>query len=229
MRLLLADDHSLFRDALVQYIERAEPDATVALARDVHELMEIMASENDGFDLILLDMRMPGMDGLQGLVKIKDRHPDVPVAIISGLAEKEDIERALSLGAVGYFSKTMSGKALVSGVREIIDGKKTYIARDHNTNAIMPSYYHGANGAKPLPNGMAAKPQESYHGENVFNLTPREREVLSYLRQGIQNKEIARSLDLQIVTVKLHVRSICRKMNVQNRTQAALKAQEAGL
>lgn len=228
MRLLLADDHSLFRDTLVQYIERAEPDATVALARDVHELMEIMAAENDGFDLILLDMRMPGMDGLQGLVKIKGRHPDVPVAIISGLAEKEDVEHALSLGAVGYFSKTMSGKALVSGVKEIIGGK-TYVARDHNTNEIMPSHYHGTNGAKPSLNGMAGRPQENYQAESVFNLTPREREVLSYLRQGVQNKEIARSLDLQIVTVKLHVRSICRKMNVQNRTQAALKAQEIGL
>lgn len=228
MRLLLADDHSLFRDALVQYIERAEPDATVALARDVHELMEVMAAGDAVFDLILLDMRMPGMDGLQGLVKIKTRHPDVPVAIISGLAEKEDVEQALSLGAAGYFPKTMSGKALVSGIREIIDGK-IYIARDHNTNEIMPSHYHGASSAKPPLGGMAGRAQESYQAGNSFSLTPREREVLSYLRQGVQNKEIARALNLQIVTVKLHVRSICRKLNVQNRTQAALKAQEAGL
>ncbi|MBI4030561.1 MAG: response regulator transcription factor [Proteobacteria bacterium] len=228
MRLLLADDHSLFRDALVQYIERAEPDATVALARDVHELMEVMAAGDAVFDLILLDMRMPGMDGLQGLVKIKTRHPDVPVAIISGLAEKEDVEQALSLGAAGYFPKTMSGKALVSGIREIIDGK-IYIARDHNTNEIMPSHYHGASSAKSPLGGMAGRAQENYQAGNSFSLTPREREVLSYLRQGVQNKEIARALDLQIVTVKLHVRSICRKLNVQNRTQAALKAQEAGL
>jgi DNA-binding NarL/FixJ family response regulator len=221
MKLLLADDHSLFRDALVEYIERAEPDSSVLIARDVHEVMGLMAESPD-IDLILLDLRMPGMNGLQGLEKLRAQYPGTPVALISGLAEKEDVEKAMALGAAGYFPKTMSGKALLAGIREILSGGE-FVARDHNTNEIMSSHYPSHSAQEKNGHSNAEGSAET------FRLTPREKEVLAYLQRGESNKEIARALDLQVVTIKLHVRSICRKMGVENRTQAALIAQKQGL
>lgn len=219
MRLVLADDHTLFRDAVAQYILRAEPAAEILVARDVHGVMEVLDS-HDGVHLILLDLRMPGMEGMGGLKKIRESHPKIPVALLSGFAEEKDVRQAMSLGARGYFPKTLSGQVLLSGIRRILDGDN-FVAMDHNTNSYMPSYFSGENNDNGTGNAATS--------ENRFKLTPRENQVLQFLSRGVSNKEIARALDLQIVTVKLHVRGICRKLDVQNRTQAALKAREMGL
>lgn len=224
MNLLLADDHTLFRDALTQFIERAEPEAKVILAKDLHEVMEIMEGK-PAVDLILLDLRMPGMQGLQGLEKIRKVYPDTKVALLSGLAEKEDVEKALALGAYGYFPKTLSGKAMLSGIHKIIAGEK-YLAVDHNNDEIMPSYYNDNSGNYGGMSDMAQAPLEKEAGHA---LTKREKEVLGFLLRGASNKEIARALDLQVVTVKLHVRGVCRKLGAKNRTQAALMAQKLGI
>ncbi len=210
MKLLLADDHTLFRDTLVQYVERAEPHAEVSLAKDFPEVLAIM-DKDPSQDLILLDLRMPGMNGLDGLDTIRERFPDVPVALMSGMAEPHDVQVALEKGAVGYFPKTLSGKSLLKGIQKVLGGEQ-FLPLEDQSSAIMPSYYddHSTAGAEVL-------------------LSPREREVLSYLARGYSNKEIANVLDLQIVTIKLHVRGICRKLDAKNRTQAAMKAQKMGL
>lgn len=225
MRLLLADDHTLFRDALVQFIERAEPDAVVMLAKDMNEVMEIMEGGPE-LDLILLDLRMPGMDGLQGLKKLREDYQETPVALLSGMAERHHVEQAMDLGAAGYFSKTMSGRALLNGIRQVLQGEN-YVAMDHNSNRIMPSYYAGNDSAQKF--AASDMEQGRYDIQNGTPLTPREKEVLSYLLKGSSNKDIARALDLQVVTIKLHVRGICRKLGAKNRTQAALKAQQMEL
>ena len=204
MKLLLADDHVLFRDALSAYIERAEKDSSVLIAGTLDEAIAI-AEDDPYIDLILLDLKMPGMNGLNGIEKMKNAHPDLPIALISGTAEKKDVEEAIRLGAAGYFPKTLPGTALLSALHEILEGE-TSVAM--NGNDIVPSYY--GDGAQDV------------------SLTPREKEVLSHLLRGASNKEIGKILDLQVVTVKLHVRGICRKFNVQNRTQAALRARELG-
>lgn len=233
MKLLLADDHTLFRDALCHYIERAEPDAQVRLAKDMHEAMEILSVESD-IDIVLLDFRMPGMDGLQGLKTLKEKYPDLSVALLSGLAERKDVEQALQIGAAGYFPKTMSGKAMLKGVRDILSGEK-YVAYDHNTNEIMTSYDYGIaaqkSKANPAYGGFGENKQDALLDDKFAQtgLTPREREVLGYLARGESNKDIANALKLQIVTVKLHVRGICRKLGAKNRTQAAMIAHEKGL
>lgn len=225
MKLLLADDHTLFRDALVQYIVRAEPDSEIRLAKDLHEAQGQLA---DGYvpDLILLDLRMPGMDGLGGFRKVREDYPKIPVGLMSGVAEPQDVRRAMEMGAVGYFPKTLSGKALLKAIQLVLAGER-FLPIDHETNEVLPSYYgdtgRGAGvGYAPLGGGGQG-------GKNDIRLTAREREVLLYLVKGLSNKDIADALKLQIVTVKLHVRGICRKLNVKNRTQAALSARELGL
>lgn len=223
LKILFADDHTLFREALVQYIGRADPDTEIIIARDIHEAIEKMES-HEGIDLVLLDFKMPGMDGLEGMRKIRHEFPDIKVALLSGLAEKKDVDEALDMGAVGYFPKTLTGKALLNGLRDIVQHDKVFVAMDHNTNDIMPSYFNGGAHVtgKDSKAGVADMPDGS-------NLTRRESEVLSYLLAGASNKDIARALDLQVVTVKLHVRGVCRKLGAKNRTQAALIAQEMEL
>jgi DNA-binding NarL/FixJ family response regulator len=226
MRLLLADDHTLFREALVQYIERAEPDAEVLLARDMNEVMHIM-EEKPQVDLILLDLRMPGMNGLQGLRLLRQNHPETRVALLSGMAEKEHVEEAMALGASAYFPKTLSATQMMKGIRKVVTEGENYVAMDHNSNDIMPSHFgHDRRARDRGPGGGAVSVPDV---AARVRLTPREQEVLVFLMRGASNKEIANSLNLQIVTVKLHVRGICRKLNAKNRTQAVLRAQEIGI
>ena len=218
MKLLIADDHTLFRDALVQYIERSNPTSSVVLARDFHEALDLLKQDPDQ-DLVVLDLRMTGMNGMQGFQILKEHFPAMRVALMSGVAEEEDVRQALEIGAVGYFPKTMSGRALLAAIEQVVAGDQ-YIPKGKNST-YMPSYYadHAAIISKKGEMSGGAKPE----------FTPRESEVLSYLLDGASNKEIARALDLQVVTVKLHVRGICRKLEAKNRTQAALKAREMGI
>ncbi len=217
MKLLIADDHALFRDALVQYIERSNPESKVTLAKDFDDAYSKL--ELDPYqDLIILDLRMPGMGGLSGVKKVREEYSDIPVALMSGVAEEQDVRDALALGVVGYFPKTLSGRALLSAIKQVTDGDVFVPAGIDEGQVFMPSYY--------------SDPQQETKGDvsiSDLKLTPRESEVLTYLVDGAANKEIARALDLQIVTVKLHVRGICRKLNAKNRTQAALLAKEMGV
>lgn len=227
MRLLLADDHTLFRDALVLYVERAEPGSNVALAKDLPEALEKLEKNND-LDLVLLDLRMPGMNGLQGLQKVREKYPSLPVALMSGVAEKKDVDAAMSLGAVGYFPKTLSGKALLKGIQQVLTGEKFMPMDDSRKNTVMPSYYADSDTIQRPANYVGMAEQQTKIASDL-KLTPREQEVLSYLAVGASNKEIANELNLQVVTVKLHVRGVCRKLDAKNRTQAALKARELGI
>lgn len=232
MRLLLADDHTLFRDALVQYIERAEPQAQVATARDLPDALDILREKPEQ-DLILLDLRMPGMNGMEGFKKLRAAYPRLPVALMSGVAEKEDVQAAMDLGAVAYFPKTLSGKALLKAIQLVLAGEK-FVPLDSKSNTVMPSYYAGPHDkAYTLQGHLKSSTTNgdvvSLNGGGDVLLTRREREVLSHLARGASNKEIANTLGLQVVTVKLHVRGLCRKLDAKNRTQAALRARELGL
>ena len=214
MRLLIADDHTLFRDALVEYIERAEPDVEVATACDLDEAYDLIKKKSD-FDLVLLDLRMPGMHGMKGFERVRSDFPDVRVGLMSGVAEPEDVKKSMDLGSVGYFPKTLSGKALLKSIQLVMAGER-FLPLDKDSNNIQESYFSDEDGQKRLVGNFPSD----------VSLTPRERQVLGYLVKGSANKEIARDLDLQVVTVKLHVRGICRKLGAKNRTQAALLAQQ---
>lgn len=228
MKLLIADDHTLFRDTLVQYIVRAEPEAEIRLAKDLFEARTILES---GYlpDLLLLDLRMPGMNGLEGFRKTRQDFPNLSVGLMSGVAEPHDVRQAMEMGAIGYFPKTLSGKSLLKAIQLVLSGER-FLPIDRETNEVLPAYYGepGRGGAGTYSPFGGSTP--ALNGkEDSFRLTSREREVLEQLVRGLSNKDIADTLNLQIVTVKLHVRGICRKLGAKNRTQAALKAKETGL
>lgn len=229
MKLLLADDHALFRDALVHYIERANPQASVTIAEDFKQA--VMAMEADsGHDLVLLDLRMPGMNGIEGFKVFREKFPQTPVALMSGLAEPEDVHEVMKLGAAGYFPKTLSGKALLKGIEAVLQGE-IFMPMDRKSAAPLPSYYGEAAPPEPVSFSSGLKEEQAplEDVKETFGLTPRENDVLEYLVTGSSNKDIAEALGLQVVTVKLHVRGICRKLDAKNRTQAALIAREYGL
>ncbi len=219
MKLLIADDHTLFRDALVQYIERSDPNASVTLAKDFFQALDIL-EQNPYQDLVILDLRMPGMNGMSGFETMQEKFPHLRVALMSGMAEAEDVEAALNCGAVGYFPKTLSGKALLSAIQSVVNGE-TFVPEGRKSN-FMPAYYADIPETKIVPSVSKIDSAD-------LNLTNREKDVLSFLAEGASNKEIASSLDLQVVTVKLHVRGLCRKLGAKNRTQAALMAKDMGV
>lgn len=202
MKVLIADDHDLVRDTLSAFMEN-EPDIQVTAVADLDAACE--EARKTLFDLILLDYSMPGMNGLEGLQKAKEAGDGRPVAIMSGIAPKAIAQEALDAGAIGFLPKTMGAKSLINAVRFMAAGE-----------TFVPVKFMTAE--EPESDNPLAK-----------GLSQRELEVLGGLCRGLSNKEIARELDLQEVTIKLHVKTTCRKLNAKNRTQAAMIAKEAGL
>jgi len=203
MRILLADDHDMVRETISAYL-CSEGGAKVTLATDLPEAVERISGEGP-FDLVLLDYNMPGMMGLEGLAKALQANGGKGVAILSGSAPARTAQEALDADAIGFIPKTMGAQSLLNAVRFMSAGE-IYVPVD-----LMRE--DAAGTAHPL----------------AEKLSPRELEVLDGLCRGQSNKEIARDLGLQEVTIKLHVRTLCRKLNAKNRTQAALTAKEAGL
>ena len=203
MRILIADDHDLVRDTIAAFL-RAEGGADTETVSDLQGALDRVAPDRP-WDLVLLDYTMPGMDGLKGLERVLAAVPEVPVAIMSGTASKQVAEDALALGAVGFLPKTLGAKSLVNAVRFMAAGER-YVP----VSFLQASEPAGVGGA-------------------AAQLSQREREVLEGLLRGDSNKEIARALDLQEVTIKLHVKTLCRKLGAKNRTQAAMAARDAGI
>lgn len=155
-------------------------------------------------DLIILDLTMPGMNGVAGLEHVRARHPGIPVVVLSGRTGREDIMGALNRGANGYLPKTLSGKAMLAALRLVMSGE-TYVPSILMDERTRPGV-RGADHAGGVP--------------GINALTERERDVLDFLCQGKSNKEIARDLAIREVTVKVHVGNIMRKLGAANRTQA---------
>ena len=204
MRILIADDHDLLRETLSMFLA-SEGSIDTALASTLDAALALIQSE-EKFDLIMLDYNMPGMAGLNGLKRAMEASGGSPVALMSGIASRSVAEEALTFGAAGFVPKTLAAKTLVNAVRFMAMGEK-----------YAPIDFMTAEDPTVAPNPLAQ------------NLSRRELQVLEGLSKGKSNKEIARDLDLQEPTIKLHVKTLYRKIGAANRTQAALIAKEEGL
>lgn len=203
MNILLADDQDLVRETIAAFL-RMEPGIEVDVAKDLPTALD-KARGDVRHDVILLDYMMPGMNGLSGLAAMRAPRPNTPVAILSGTATRAVAEQALAEGAAGFLPKTMSPRSLIAALRFM------------------------AAGEIYAPMAMFTEREATAVSLTGAQLTARETEVLRLLCRGLANKEIARELDLQEVTVKLHVTTLYRKIDARNRTHAAMLAKEAGL
>ncbi|HCF72791.1 MAG: two-component system response regulator NarL [Proteobacteria bacterium] len=212
MKALLIDDHALFRAGLESLLERRgiEIVASVGSGEDAIRLVRKTTP-----DVILLDLRMPEISGLDVLKTLSDQKPGIPVVMLTTSSEEQDLAAALRKGARGYLMKDMEPDELVIALRDIVAG-----------NTIVAPALTGVL-ADLVKNGNRQQRKET---EQPFTeLTPREREILGHLAEGQSNKVIARHLDISDGTVKLHVKAILRKLGVHSRVEAAVMAVEHGI
>jgi two-component system nitrate/nitrite response regulator NarL len=210
MRVIIIDDHALFRDGLKGLLEQRNIDVA-GVAADGKEGIDIARQILP--DIILLDLRMPGMSGLDTLPLLRKELPSTPVVMLTTSNNESDLIKALRTGAQGYLLKDMEPEELVGALRDIQSGKNV-VAADL-TDAL----------ARMVQGEATVEDNDGPFSE----LTPRETEILCLLAEGQSNKLIARNLGISDGTVKLHVKAILRKLNIHSRVEAAVMAVEYGL
>ncbi len=213
IRILLVDDHTLFRSGIKALLARQAGFDVVGEAADGAEGVKL-AKQLDP-DVVLLDLNMPGISGVEALTLMLQDQPKRAVVMLTVSEEADDLTAALKAGARGYLLKNIDADFLTQAVVRAAAGES--VMSDSMTAKLMAQFRHGA--AAPV------EPEE----QELDKLTPREREILGFLAQGKSNKEIARSLDLAESTVKIHVQNILKKLSLSSRVQAAVFAVENGV
>ena len=201
--ILIVDDHPLFVEALKLVIQSAFPDADVAEATSIDSARAGLDKAGP-FDLVLLDLSMPGTRGLDGLIELRTRHPKLPIVVVSALEDPRIIHEVMTCGAAGFISKSTRGADLGNAIREVMAG-----------SVVLPKGYEPPQADASSTTDLAAR---------LATLTPQQVRVLQMLRQGLLNKQIAYDLGVGETTVKAHVSEILRKLRVSSRTQAVIEA-----
>jgi DNA-binding NarL/FixJ family response regulator len=200
-RIIVVDDHPLFRGALTQALGSALAGARIDQAASLAELEALIAQRSDT-DLVLLDLSMPGVQGLSGLLLLRSQHPDIPVVVVSAHDDPETIRRCMEFGASGYVPKSLSVETIRTAVETVLGGGvwtppdvNLERATDSNTDDVVA---------------------------RLSTLTPQQVRVLMMLGQGLLNKQIAYQLGVSEATIKAHVSAILQKLHVDSRTQAVI-------
>ena len=205
MKILHADDHSLFREGLGFFLKLLGPGVRHLEAGNLQAALDKLALESP-VDLMLLDLEMPGMNGLEGFHEIRRRYPDLPIAIVSGVNDVRIIRELLDGGARGYIPKLAGSEQLMDALRRVLKGE-IYVP----DALFIPAQQFTENHAKASP------------------LTSRQQEILPLLAEGMLNKQIADALSVTEGTVKQHLKDLFRRLGVRNRTQAVKEAHRLGL
>lgn len=203
-KALIIDDHPLFREALVSAVSLAYPIARSVEACDITAALAVLETDRD-FDIAMLDLNIPGVQGFEGLLKLRSLHPRLPILVVSAIENEQVIDEAITYGAAGFLPKSLGREVLATAIRTILEG------------------------AVYLPEGLpsSGEPVDSSENtdiiERILSLTPQQLRVLYMLREGLLNKQIAYELDVGATTVKKHVSEILRKLKVHSRTQAVIE------
>ncbi len=208
-KVVIADDHPMFRDALRQLVEEIFTEHETIEADNLEAAKQAVEDDQD-VDLVLLDIRMPGADGYSGLVELRNVAPATPIIMVSGDADANSVEKALKYGAAGFIPKSMSRERMAEAVRTVMSGD-VYVPDDVDIKAVASAPGHSGR---------------TENREKVQSLTAAESRVFELLADGKQNKIIAYELDIKESTVKAHISAILRKFKVHSRTQAILMARD---
>lgn len=204
--ILIADDHPLFRGALRQTVTLGlGPDVRLVEVASIAEL-ETRLSEKDNWDLVLLDLNMPGAYGFSGLVLLRGQYPQIPVVMVSAQEEAAVVVKSREFGASGFIPKSSTLEVIQDAVRKVLDGEVWWPPQAFERVDVSAE-------AKAASEGLAS-------------LTPQQFRVLTMVCEGLLNKQIAYELNVSEATIKAHVTAIFRKLGVRTRTQAALLLQQ---
>ena len=212
LKLLIVDDHGLVREGLKAILGQSDLQAKCLEAWDEMSILQSLQQHPD-VNLVLLDIQLPGLSGMELLKRIVKEHPAMPIIMLSADHDSDTVSQALQLGASGFMPKNSLNQVLISAIRLVLAGG-VYIPPE----ALLKS------APKPtlLPTNKAALQLES------LGLTNRQLDVLRLLLKGLPNKRISRQIDLAEATVKIHIRGILRTLGVTNRTEALVKLTEMG-
>jgi DNA-binding NarL/FixJ family response regulator len=202
-RILIVDDHPLFREALKQAITGGIASASILQAGSLDAARGLL-DKHDGIDLVLLDLRMPGVQGLSGLIFLRAQYPNVPIVIVTAAEDQGLVRKALGLGASGFIPKSSSIETIVEAVNDVLNGEIS-----------VPDGYDQPAAADKEIDDIARR---------IATLTAQQIRVLMMLKEGLLNKQIAYELDVSEATIKAHVSAILQKLNVSSRTQAVIAA-----
>jgi len=214
LQVLLADDHALFRDGMRYVLQQLSEQVDVICAGDFAETMR-QAETNPGLDLALIDLNMPGSDGVSSIRIFHHSFPGIPLVVVSGSDQRSEMEWVMEYGAMGFISKMSSAKEMVSALRLVLGGD-IYFPPQLLVQAKATPSLAGMDDRINLP--------ASNHG-----LTKRQMEALQYLAEGLSNKEIAQKMNLAEGTIKVHVAGAYQVLQVSSRLDAVRKAQKLGL
>lgn len=205
--ILIVEDHPLFLEALQRAIQSVFPDAQTIASSSI----ESAKAELQGrvtFDVVLLDLALPGTKGFEGLLELRTLYPKIPIVVVSALEDPRIVHDVMRYGAAGFISKSAGRDEIAAALGDVMDGSVT-----------LPKGY------RP-PSSTQSNDGQSDLVQRLQTLTPKQLSVLKMLRQGLLNKQIAHELQIEETTVKAHVSEILRKLNVASRTQAVIEAQK---
>ncbi|MCZ8182570.1 MAG: response regulator transcription factor [Beijerinckiaceae bacterium] len=201
--IIVADDHPLFRGALKQALSGIFAELSVIEAGTLEETVQALSGQGD-IDLVLLDLKMPGVSGFSGLTFLRSQHPAVPIIVVSGVDDSATIRTCMEFGAAGYIPKTTPIDVMNKAIRIVLTGG-TWTPPD-------------------IPLGELADKETGDLIRRLASLTPQQMRVLTMLSEGLLNKQIAYELSVSEATVKAHVSAILMKLGVESRTQAVIAA-----
>ncbi len=216
MKILLVDDHVLFREGLALLLPSIVSDAEIVEAGSCEEAFRLIAQQND-VGMVLMDLGLPGMGGLDGIAELRERNPEIPVVALSSSDDRETVLRALDAGAMGFIPKS-SSSGVLGGALKLIMSKGIYLP----PTAFLGDRFTPAAGLD-MPRTIAEDSRRRTTPADL-GLTPRQADVLYLILQGKPAKTICRELTLSISTVKVHTSAVLRALNVTTRTQAVVAA-----